>query len=168
MTTTTRTRTAIATLVLAVTLPLALASCSTDSAPTATDAAAGVGATWGDCVRDAGFDVQDPPDDMLERGTITMPEGVDQQSWDQAASKCSALAGVERADTADQQKWARQYDQVASCIRDHGYDDFPEQEPGSIGVDREAYPRAKEPEFEQTFQDCLAEYAPDTKTQDAG
>lgn len=171
MNTTTRTRTAIATVLLALALPITLSACSAGEADAAggdAQQSTGIGAKWGSCMRDAGFDVQDPPDEQLESGAVTQREGVDEQAWNTASNRCSATAGVQRADTAQQQKWARQYAQVASCIRDNGYEDYPEQPEGSIGVDPETYPRAAEPQFDETFRKCLAEYAPDTKMQERG
>lgn len=119
-------------------------------------------------MRGAGFDVPDPSDDAIAAGIVQSPQGVDQQAFDKAAEQCSTQLGIKRQDSADQQKWARQYEQVASCIRSHGYDDYPEQQPGSLDLGPETYPRAVEPEFEKVAQDCLAEYSPETKTQTVG
>ena len=166
-----RLRVVLATALLACTLPLGLAACSTsstssDGADTAADATSGIGAQWGSCMRDAGFDVEDPDDQTVASGITKPLPGVDEQAFSTASATCAEQAGVEPASSADHQKWERQYDQVASCIRDNGYEDFPEQQPGSISTN--GYPRAEEPEFDQTFRDCLAEFAPDTQTQDAG
>lgn len=154
-----------AVLVLAVSASIALSACSGAGSPSAADtqSTSGIGARWGACMRDAGFDVEDPADDMVASGTVTIPQGVDQGRYEEEAASCSDRVGVQRADTSEEQKWARQYSQVADCIREHGYDDFPEQTDG--GITTQGYPRASEPEFEETFQQCLHEYSPDTKTQ---
>lgn len=142
--------------------PLALAGCSSaqpDAAPTST--ASGTGAKWGACMRDAGFDVPDPTDAQVSSGTTTVPQGVDETRYATQASTCSEQLGVARSDSAQRQEWARQYDRVASCIRERGFDDFPEQREGAI--DTNGYPRAQDPAFQQTFTTCLQEHAPDTQ-----
>lgn len=163
--TTHRGRALIAAALLLCTLPLGLAACSTSSTggDTVADSSAGVGAAWGSCMREAGFDVEDPDDALVESGMSRTPAGVDGQEFSKASSVCSQKAGVERSSSAELQKWERQYAKVASCIRDHGYDDFPEQQAG--GLSTEGYARAEEPEFDRVFRDCLAEFSPDTQVQ---
>ncbi|KQS09226.1 hypothetical protein ASG04_10170 [Curtobacterium sp. Leaf183] len=157
----------IAAATIAVLMPLSLSACSTSSdAGSGSSTASGVGAKWGACMRDAGFEVEDPDDASVEAGLSKPPAGVDGAEFADASSSCSDEAGIERSSSADHQKWARQYAQVASCIRENGYDDFPEQQPGSIGT--EGYPRAEEPEFNDVMDDCLAEFAPDTQSQSVG
>ncbi|WIB60706.1 hypothetical protein DEJ13_02440 [Curtobacterium sp. MCLR17_007] len=152
---------------IAVTLPFSVAACSTQpSADPGTSAGSGVGAKWGSCMRDAGFDVEDPDDTAVEAGLSKAPAGADRAAFSAAASACTEKAGVERASSADQQKWERQYAQVANCIRENGYDDFPEQEPGSLNTS--VYQRSSEPQFETVVDDCLAEFAPDTRSQSVG
>lgn len=154
------------------TLPFLLTACSgggtADASSTGTPGGPGIGAAWGSCMRDAGYDVQDPTDDLVRTGAAPVPEGVDRDRFSEAAGTCSRSVGVQGADQADIQRWEREYAQVASCIRDNGYPDYPEQEPGGISADPETYPRAAEPAFEQAFHDCLAKYSPDTKTQSVG
>lgn len=169
-----RARGALATIVAAVVLPLALAGCSTSAASsdTASDAtsssAAGIGARWGACMRDAGLDVEDPSDALVRSGTVVAPSGTDPERFSTAAQTCSERLGVERQDRSERDEWARQYDQVASCIRENGYEDFPEQQSGTIDTSPEHYPRAAEEHFQQTFDECLHEYSPDTQFQQAG
>ncbi|MBT2502654.1 hypothetical protein [Curtobacterium sp. ISL-83] len=161
--TTTRTRAVLVTAILAAVLPLSLASCSSDSSgTTAAEAVSGVGTRWGACMRDAGFDVQDPSDEIVERGAYSRPEGVDAAGFDTAAAGCSEQLGIEGSSSAQKQQWARQYDQVASCVREHGYEDYPEQQPGALDFNPSNYPRAAEPGFEKVTAECLQEFAPDT------
>jgi hypothetical protein len=128
---------------------------------------AGLGAQWGDCMRSAGFDIEDPSDDQVTSGTVTSPAGADQERFRGAANQCAQELGVHGADSAMQDKWTREYDQVASCVRE-AYPDFPEQDPGGITFDPDEYPRAAEPEFQERADECLHEYSPDTKTQAVG
>ena len=148
-----------------VVAPVALAGCSAaPTAPTQDGASpAALGARWGDCMRDAGFDVQDPSDDQVRSGTVTSPSGVDQERFASAAQHCGSELGVQRADTAQQDRWKRQYAAVDSCVRER-YPDAPEQRPGVI--DYSGYPRAQEPEFDETLSACIAEHAPDTQQLD--
>lgn len=128
-------------------LPFLLVACSSQpDADTAPRADAGIGAQWGACMRDAGFAVQDR---------------ADQSAFSEAAASCSEQAGVEPASDADQQKWKREYAEVASCVgEDHR--DSPEQDDGGFGVD-DSYPHADEPAFKDTVAKCMAEFSPDTK-----
>lgn len=166
-TNTRRLRGTLGSLALLAALPLLLVACSgqsdTDTAPRAD---AGTGAKWGACMRDAGFDVQDPDDASVRAGLSQAPSGADQDAFAKAAASCAQRAGVEPADSADTQKWEREYAQVASCVRDD-YSDFPEQEPGGFTVD-DSYPHAEEPAFKQTVADCMQEFSPDTQTQSVG
>ncbi|PZF57709.1 hypothetical protein DEJ23_06085 [Curtobacterium sp. MCSS17_008] len=164
MTTTSRSTTFRTAAFLAVALPFGLAACSSDdTTSTSTEAAAdGVGAKWSACMRDGGFDVADVSDDEVRSGVQVVPPGVDRDAWSTRAGDCSRQLGIQGSSDAQHQKWERQYAAVASCIRENGYPDFPEQEPG--GISTGDYARATEPEFEEVFQECLHEYAPDTQT----
>lgn len=117
-------------------------------------------------MRDAGFDVRDPDDASVASGAVPVPEGADDAAYTDAAATCSAAAGVPRASTADKQKWERQYTKVASCIRENGFADFPEQQPGVL--DFGSYPRSQESGFQQAADTCLQQFAPDTTTKNAG
>ena len=154
---------------LALGLAIGLSACSGShgAAPGGSAASSSLGAQWGACMRSAGFSVEDPSDDEVTHGTVKTPAGVDQGRYQVAAVKCGKELGVQPPDAAEKEKWARQYDQVASCIRD-AFPDFPEQEPGSIGWDSEEYPTSDDPAFKQRAGECMQEYAPDTKTQHVG
>ncbi|QCR42529.1 hypothetical protein C1N91_02185 [Curtobacterium sp. SGAir0471] len=157
-----RSRVTLGTVALFIALPLTLSACSTPDAGTApTTAAKGIGTQWGDCMRAAGFDVEDPDDDAVTSGVATAPQGVDQHAFAEQAGTCSRSLGVTGADDATEQKFRREYQQVASCIRERGYPDFPEQDGGFT---TEGYPRSEEPEFDGVVTDCMAEYSPDSRT----
>lgn len=165
MVTMTKTKRITVTAAIALALPLALAACSatghsSESTPRAGD---GIGAKWSSCMRDAGFDVPDASDSEIAAGTFRSTEGQDQEAFSDRARQCSEAVGVRPKGDADTQKYERQYDRVASCIRENGYEDFPEQQPGRL--DFTGYPRATEPEFTSTVGTCIEEFAPDTKFQ---
>lgn len=152
---------AAAVLALALVGPTALAACSTTpTSPSTGHAAASVGAEWGDCMRTAGFQVEDPSDDQVRSGAVTSPAGVDTERFSEASGKCASDLGVTGADSAQKDKWKRQYAAVDSCVREQ-YPDAPEQEPGVI--DYSGYPRAREPQFEETLSSCMSKHAPDTQ-----
>jgi hypothetical protein len=155
----------------ALLLTVGLAGCSGADDGTAsgasTSSATGIGAKWGSCMRDAGYDVPDPDDALVASGTVVTPQGVDQEQYAEDADHCSSELGVERADSADQDEWTRQYAQVASCIREE-YPDFPEQKPGVLGIGPDDYARATEDGFQDRADACLHEYSPDTQIQHAG
>lgn len=160
-------RTVLAAAALLCALPLALSACSSGSeASSAKDATAGIGAKWGACMRDAGFQVQDPGDATVESGVMAAPPGSEQEEFQRAGARCAKEAGVQRSSEADKQKWERQSADVASCIRENGYEDLPAQQPGVLDVT--GYPRAQEAAFQKVLQDCNAEFAPDTTTQNVG
>ncbi|ROP74819.1 hypothetical protein [Curtobacterium sp. PhB115] len=168
MTQTTRSRrAALAAVVLACSLSFGLTACSGPSeADTVAETANGVGAKYGACMRDAGFDIQDPDDAALESGAVQAPADADQDAFQKAMRACRKAAGVQGSSNADQQKWARETAKVASCIRDNGYPDFPEQKPGML--DALGYERGREPGFEKALRSCTEEFAPDTQTQELG
>jgi hypothetical protein len=115
-------------------------------------------------MRSAGFTVDDPSDDQVSSGTITSPAGSDQERFRSAADRCAEDLGVHRADSATKEKWNREYDQVASCIRE-AYPDYPEQDPGTVSFGSDDYPTAADPAFQERAEECLHRYSPDTKTQ---
>lgn len=154
-----------ATLVLAL---VGLVACSSTGNDTASDSrtssAQGIGAKWGHCMREAGYDVPDPDDALVASGTVLTPQGVDEDQYAADADECSTRLGVQRSDSADQDKWTREYAQVASCIREE-YPDYPEQEPGVLGMSPDDYPRATEEAFQHRADECLRKYSPDTRQQ---
>ncbi|WP_420363638.1 hypothetical protein AABM26_04690 [Curtobacterium aetherium] len=158
----TKTKHLLAAVALAAALPFTLVACSQGSPDAASTSASsdGIGARWGSCMRDAGFEVQDPDDDALRSGTVTSPQGADQEAFTTAAQTCSKQVGVTGADSAQKQEWARQYEAVAACVRENGYPDFPEQPDG--GINFGDYARAGEPKFQEVADRCLEEFSPDS------
>lgn len=157
---------------LAFGLSVGLGGCSgpvadRPDAASSADTGSGIGARWGNCMRSAGFDVEDPSDDLVRSGTVLAPQGVDQERYAAAADRCSSDLGVERQDSASHDEWNREYDRVASCIRD-AYPDYPEQKPGMLALSPEDYPRATESGFQEKADACLQQFSPGTKTQHAG
>lgn len=158
---------ALSGLILAVALSFGLAACSgAPDADTASETTKGASAKYGACMRDAGFPMDDPSDESLESGAVRAPSGVDQEAFQKAVGTCRKAAGVTGASNAEQQKWEREFAKVASCIRDNGYPDFPEQKPGVLDVSN--YPRAEEPGFQKVAKECTEKHAPDTKGQQVG
>lgn len=151
---------------LALGLAAGLTACagSSDTAAGTASAGSGLGARWGDCMRSAGFTIDDPSDDQVSSGTITSPAGSDQERFRSAADRCAEDLGVHRADSATKEKWNREYDQVASCVRE-AYPDYPEQDPGTVSFGSDDYPPAADPAFQKRAEECLHRYSPDTKTQ---
>lgn len=165
--TTTHTKRAGLVGVLLISAAIALSACSSGpGTETAAEATTGIGAKWGACMRDAGFDVQDPSDDVVSAGLMRAPQGADEDAFSEAGATCARKAGVKGSSSAEQQKWDRQYAQVASCIQDHGYPDFPAPRNGVLST--EGFAQAEDPGFEQVWSKCLQEFAPDTKTRQAG
>lgn len=155
--------TSLAALLLIGSIPLGLTACSSGpDTSTAKDATSGVGVKWGSCMRDAGFNVQDPTDAQVESGVMQVPPGNEQEEFKRAASACTREAGVQGASSADKQKWEREYAKVASCIRED-YADFPEQQPGAL--DFSSYPRSEESGFQKVMQACLEQFSPSTTSQ---
>lgn len=166
MTHTTRSRrTRFAALAVACSLSFGLAACSGGAAAdTVAETKTGSGAVYGSCMRDAGFDVEDPDDASLESGVVRAPEGADREAFEKAMDACGKQAGVEGSSVAEQQKWARDATKVASCIRENGYPDFPEQKPGMI--DAMGYERSGEAGFEKAARACSEKYSSGSPAQE--
>ncbi|MFL0389347.1 hypothetical protein [Curtobacterium sp. 179-B 9B NHS] len=149
-------------LALVVGAPLALAGCTAHDTAGAADTAAssGLGSKWGSCMRDAGFEAEDPSDDEVTSGSVLTPPGVDQAAFLEAAQTCNQQIGVQSADSAQKDEWKRQYAAVDACIREE-FPDAPVQEPGQLNYGD----ISDRPDFEERWQECLTEHAPDTKTQ---
>ncbi|WIE76092.1 hypothetical protein [Curtobacterium sp. MCSS17_007] len=163
MNTTSRSTRLLAAALVVAALPFGLAACSSqDTTSDAPTTAQGIGAKWSACMRAGGFEVADASDDEVRSGVVRSPEGADAEAWEERAGTCSQQLGIEGTSDQQAQQWEREYAAVASCIRENGYDDFPEQQPGSINTGD--YPRATEPRFDEVFQECLREHAPSTRT----
>ncbi len=148
-------------LALVVGAPLALAGCTAHDTAGAADTAAssGLGSKWGSCMRDAGFEAEDPSDDEVTSGSVLTPPGVDQAAFLEAAQTCNQQIGVQSADSAQKDEWKRQYAAADACVREE-YPDAPAQKPGVIDYGA----LSEDPAFDDHLDECLAKHAPDTKT----
>jgi hypothetical protein len=164
-------RTAVA--ALALLTPALLAGCTSgpDTASGSTDTPAAdarsASAQLGSCLRDAGFDVDDP--DLSEVVVIAAPKGSDPDAYEKAFSTCSAtLPGefgeIGQAPDADEAAALQKSGlKVAQCVRDKGFSDFAdpvggEFAPGRTGPEGEAEALA--------FDACWTEFGPDASGDD--
>lgn len=119
--------------------PLALAGCSSagSSTPSASETSTSIrAASWGTCMRSAGFDVQDPSDEEFGSGVERVPADVDRAAFESASKSCRGAdsGGPSAADKAGYEQDAQDFSQ---CMRDNGVDDFPDPEqPGVIKFDQ--------------------------------
>lgn len=143
----TKKTTFIAVAAAVVLLPGLLSACSGAPSSDATDAASGKkdsGSSLSSCLRDKGYDVPDAGSGM---GTLSAPDGVDQEQWDTDFEKCMGEgkgAGLQVA-PAQPIGSPEQLKQVAKCIRDKGFEDYPD------GQDEQASYKADD---EQAFTDA--------------
>lgn len=110
------------------------------------------------CLRDKGYDVPDPGSEDAE---VAVPEGADPDRYLQDSAACDAAAGLDGA-AADAEEpeslTAAVAPQIAECMRDAGYPDFPEDE-DAIGAFQN---HADDPEAVGTaLQTCTAKSLPD-------
>ncbi|WP_144710021.1 hypothetical protein [Curtobacterium pusillum] len=160
-TTTRRTRTlvALATLLL---LPGALTACSggTPDDHETKPAGAGAGATTASCMRDKGYDMDDPS--TSDGGMkVSIPDGVDKEQWQEDMDACLGDDGG--AGGSGMAKPAPGVDaksgQVAKCIRDAGFSDYPDDMDA-----RSKYRAADQDAFETAAQECSDEAFGDDAT----
>lgn len=116
-----------------------LTGCSTNSqesaSPTPTSASnVNESAHLGDCLRKAGFDVEDP--DLNKGVVVAPPEGVDPNRYDREFQKCRAdnVSGGNAKPSPEQLKIFREYElKIAQCVRDKGFPEF--ADPGEDGFE---------------------------------
>lgn len=137
-------------------LPLALAGCSTnagDDAGSESTTTSARAASWGACMRDAGFQIEDPTDEQLSSGVERIPADADRSAFERASSTCRGDSAETDSAAAPSQAEKDQYIQdaldFAQCMRDNGVDDFPDPAtPGLIdlqsGKDSPAFQEASE------------------------
>lgn len=125
----------------AVLLPALLAGCSTTDgsgtapSPTATDAAS-ASAQLGQCLRDAGYDVADP--DLSKGVVVTPPKGADPDRYAEDFDVCrselpeSQGGGSQKASAAEVAEFQKAQLKVAECVREKGFDDFPDPVDGEF------------------------------------
>lgn len=154
-TTARRTRSLLAAAAL-VLLPGLLASCSAaapDSVSTKSSGTAAKGATLAECMRGKGYDMPDPS----SGGTtlqLSAPDGVDEDQYQADLKSClgdSAAAGDAQMakpmpGSADRQRRA------AECIRERGFEDYPDDEEAKAG-----YQPDDEAAFDEVARTCSDE-----------
>jgi len=128
--------------VCAVLLPALLAGCSTDDDATSAATSAGGGtsasAQLGQCLRDAGYDVDDP--DLDEGMVVAVPNGADADEYAAAFAECreglpESAGGGEAAQepsAAELAEWQESQLKVAECVRQEGFEDFPDPVDGAF------------------------------------
>jgi hypothetical protein len=105
------------------------------------------GAETAACMREKGYEMADPEQGWFSVGA---PEGVDREQWAQDLADCAgsddagSASGATEASPGDQEKRR----EVASCIRDHGYEDYPDDlaigEPWTPPGDQDAFDEVSE------------------------
>lgn len=127
-------RLAIATALLVPTL----AACAPDPAPveTGVPTTSSASAVLGACMRDAGFDVTD--EHFANTGVVAPPQGVDVDAYVAAFSDCreglpADQGGGSQGPTADDLAALQEANlDVARCVREKGFDDFPDPVDGEF------------------------------------
>lgn len=164
-------RTAVAALVLLT--PALLAGCASGAdtasggASTPAADARSASAQLGACLRDAGYDVEDP--DLSQGVVVAGPKGSDPDAYAQAYSTCAAtLPGeygeIGQAPDADEVAAYQEAGlKVAQCVRDKGFSDFADP------VDGEFAPGRTGPEGDaevQAVDACWAQFGTDATGDD--
>lgn len=158
-TTTRRTRSLVAVAAAVVLLPGLLAACSsgTPKAEETSGSGSGSGASLASCMRDKGYDMEDPSSGS--RGmTLTAPEGADEEQWGKDLQKClgdqggAGEGGFQKAKPMAGSEEKMQ--DVAKCIRDGGFSDFPDGEDAMAKYkpdDQSTYDQVSEECFSKSF-----------------
>lgn len=154
-TTTRRTRSLLAVAAAMVLLPGLLASCSAaapDPGPTKSVGTAAKGATLAECMRGKGYDMPDPS----SGGTLQLsaPDGVDEDQYQADLKSClDDSAGAGDAQAAKPMPGSdEQQRKVAECIRDRGFEDYPDDEDAKI-----RYQPDDQDAFDEVARACDAE-----------
>jgi len=148
-------------------LPALLAGCSTaeGSGPSSSPAAGGsasASAQLGQCLRDAGYDVDDP--DLGKGMVVAVPEGADPERYGEDFDTCRAQlpeaegGGSQKASDAEVAQWQAAQLKVAECVREKGFEDFPDPVDGDF-PDQQWSTSDPSPEQEALFA-CSAEVGP--------
>lgn len=127
---------------------------SSDDAVTEEEALA-----YAQCMRDEGIDIPDPTVDEdgevhweLAEGRV--PGEMDPEAMEQAMEVCGQPPGVDREGQLNEEATQDAMLEYAQCMRDNGYEDFPDPQLGDNQaspfpeIDRES------PEFEQANEAC--------------
>lgn len=149
------TRTALALLAGALLLPALLTACSAepDHGAASDGPAAPGGTALASCMRDQGYDMEDPSSGQL---SLSPPDGVDADQWREALVSCSGSGSAGAGDGQAAQPMpgmdgmARA---LGECVRDAGYDDYPDE-----AEEQAAYtPSGDTATFESVQQTCSDE-----------
>lgn len=153
-TSTRRTRSLLAAAAALVLLPGLLASCSSPAPdPTKSPGTAAKGATLAECMRGKGYDMPDPSSggDTLQ---LSAPDGVDEEQYHADLTSClDDSAGAGDAQAAKPMPGSdEQQRKVAECIRDRGFEDYPDDEEAKI-----RYQPDDQDAFDEVARACDAE-----------
>lgn len=153
-----RNRTIIATVTAALLLlPGLLSACaSTPDSSTAGGGATGA-ATRQDalnqmstCLRDKGYDL--PDSGSAEGSMLAVPDGADPTQYAADTAACSEEAGLSDGTPAESVADSPDGREAAECIREHGFEDYPDDEAG-----RSTYRGNDDPAFAPVERECWAQ-----------
>ncbi|MCJ1714099.1 hypothetical protein [Curtobacterium sp. VKM Ac-2922] len=155
----------------ALLLPAVLAGCSSSPDGSASGApSAGAGSAdraaskTAACMRAKGYDMADP---SAGKFSVGRPDGVDPAQWDADFAACAGTGGHAAPGTATgddsefpDQDLVRRAKKVAACLREHGYEDFPDS------LDAQAtYQVPGDPDaFDEAGTACGRDFAPATRS----
>lgn len=152
-----KTTTLIAVAAAVVLLPGLLAACSGAPSGDSTDKASGggkgSGSSLSSCLRDKGYDMPDPSSGGNSM-TLSAPDGVDEEQWSADLEKCMGDMGAGDVKMAKPAGNPEQLKQVAKCIRDSGFSDWPDDEDGQMSYkpdDQEAFQEASNKCFDDVI-----------------
>lgn len=135
-TTTRRTRSLLTAAAAVLLLPGLLASCSADAPDAGPTKSAGnaKGVTLAECMRDKGYDMPDPSSGGKTL-QLSAPDGVDEDQYQADVKTClDDSAGAGDASMAKQMPGsAGRQRKAAECIRDRGFEDYPDDEEAKAG-----------------------------------
>lgn len=151
-----KTKTLIAVAAAVVLLPGLLAGCSGAPSSDSTDRASGSkgsGASLSSCMRDKGYDMPDPSSggDTL---SLSAPDGVDTEQWSADFDKCMDDSGAGDVQAAKPMGNPEQLQQIAKCIRENGFADYPDDQEGQMAYkpsDGDALQEASGKCFDEVF-----------------
>jgi hypothetical protein len=122
-------------------------------ATTTTAPASGGDATFASCMRDEGIDMADPDPTT---GIAALGPGVDRGSkaYKDAMAACAHLLPAGRGSGHAGTHDLDQYRAFAACMRENGFPDFPDPQPGSGGMFAGAGIDRENPAFRQASKTC--------------
>ncbi|WIB60707.1 hypothetical protein DEJ13_02445 [Curtobacterium sp. MCLR17_007] len=133
--------------VLALPVVLLLTACTTEVPDDdSTGRPHGRGQTLSECLRAKGYDTPEP-DARSRTQTLDPPAGVDAEQWKQDFQACAeGDAGAGESGVAPAASLTpAQMQRLARCMREHGFEDFPDEpNTGYTPDDPEAYRQVSE------------------------